>query len=87
MKLTKSKLKEIIREEMMNEAKPSDYIQHHNKMYKAYENFAYEVNNLSDFTVKADGDATDAKIIRKNFKKQVIPFIVLMKSWLKGKIK
>ena len=56
-------------------------------MYKAYENFAYEVNKLSDFTIKADGDSVDAKIIRKNFKKQVIPFIALMKSWLKGKIK
>ena len=87
MKLTKSKLKEIIREEIMNEAKPSDYIQHHNQMYKAYENFASEVNKLSDFVDKAEGDKTDSKIIKKNFKKQVIPFIVLMKSWLKGKIK
>ena len=87
MKLTKSKLKEIIREELLDEAKPSSYIEAHNKMYKAYENFAYEVNKLSDFTVKAEGDSTDAKIIRKNFKKQVIPFIALMKSWIKGKTK
>jgi hypothetical protein len=87
MKLTKSKLREIIKEELLGEAKPPAYIDVHNKMYKAYENFAYEVNKLSDFTIKADGDSVDAKIIRKNFKKQVIPFIVLMKSWLKGKIK
>ena len=48
---------------------------------------AEDIKLLSDFTIKADGDSVDAKIIRKNFKKQVIPFIVLMKSWLKGKIK
>ena len=87
MKITKSKLKEIIREEMMNEAKSSDYIRSYNQMYKGYENFASEVNKLSDFVDKAEGDKTDSKIIKKNFKKQVIPFIVLMKSWLKGKIK
>ena len=87
MKLTKSKLKEIIKEELLEEAKPDAYIKAHNEMYKAYEGFAYAVNKLSDFTIKADGDSIDAKIIRKNFKKQVIPFIALMKSWLKGKIK
>ena len=42
---------------------------------------------LSDFIDKSEGDKTDSKIIKKNFKKQVIPFIVLMKSWLKGKIR
>ena len=87
VKLTRSKLKKIVKEEMMNEANSSDYIQHHNQMYKAYENFASEVNKLSDFIDKAEGDKTDSKIIKKNFKKQVIPFIVLMKSWLKGKIR
>jgi len=87
MKLTKTKLKEMIREELLDEAKPAEYMKVHTKMYKAYESFAYEVNKLADFTVKAEGDSTDAKIIRKNFKKQVIPFISLMKSWLKGKIK
>ena len=87
MKLTKSKLKEMIREELLDEAKPAAYLKVHNKMYKAYESFAYEVNKLADFTVKIDGDSTDAKIIRKNFKKQVIPLIALIKSWLKGKIK
>ena len=87
MKLTKSKLKEIIKEELLEEAKPDAYIKAHNEMYKAYESFAYAVNKLSDFTIKADGDSTDAKIIRKNFKKQVIPFIVLMKSWIRTKIK
>jgi hypothetical protein len=87
MKITESKLREIIREELLDETKTAEYIRAHGKMYKAYEKFAYEVNVLSDFTVKADGDNTDAKIIRANFKKQVIPFISLMKSWLKGKIK
>jgi len=87
MKLTKSKLREIIKEELLGEAKPPAYIDVHNKMYKAYENFAKEVNNLSDFVDKVTGEKTDSKIIKKNFKKQVIPFIVLMKSWLKGKIK
>ena len=89
MKLTKSKLKEIIREEIqkLNEATPSAYIGAHNKMYKAYETFAREVMNLAQTSSKLDGHKVDEKIILKNFKKQVIPFIVLMKSWLKGKIK
>ena len=81
------KLKEIIRKGLLNEADPSDYIRPYNRMYKTYENFAFEVNKLSDFIDKAEGDKTDSKIIKKNFKKQVIPFIVLMKSWLKGKIR
>ena len=71
----------------LKEGSAQDYIRPYNRMYKAYENFASEVNELSDFIDKAEGDKTDSKIIKKNFKKQVIPFIVLMKSWLKGKIK
>ena len=87
MKLTKQKLKEIISEELMNEAKPSEYINAHNKMYKAYENFAREVMNLAKTTSKLDGEKVDEKIILKNFKKDVIPFISLMKGWLRGKIR
>ncbi len=81
------KLKEIIRKGLLNEANSSDYIRPYNRMYKAYENFASEISELSDFIDKVEGDKTDSKIIKKNFKKQVIPFIVLMKSWLKGKIR
>ena len=79
----------MIREEIqkLNEANPSAYIDAHNKMYKAYETFAREVMNLSDFVDKETGDKTDSKIIKNNFKKQVIPFIALMKSWLRGKVK
>ena len=87
MKLTKSQLKEIIKEELINEANSSGYIQAHNKMYKAYENFAREVMNLAKTSSKLDGDKVDEKIILKNFKKDVIPFISLMKGWLKGKVK
>ena len=87
MKLTKSQLKEMIKEELINEDNSSKYIQAHNKMYKAYENFAREVMNLAKTTSKLDGGKTDEKIILKNFKKDVIPFISLMKGWLKGKIR
>ena len=87
MKLTKQRLKEIIREELLNEDNSPKYIQAHNKMYKAYENFAREVMNLAKTTSKLDGEKVDEKIILKNFKKDVIPFISLMKGWLRGKIK
>jgi len=76
-----------IKEEKLTEASSSEYIKAHNKMYKAYENFAREVMNLAKTTSKLDGDKTDEKIILKNYKKNVIPFISLMKGWLKGKIK
>ena len=79
----KSRLK---KEGKLTEANSSKYIQAHNKMYKAYENFAREVMNVAKTTSKLTGEKTDEKIILKNFKKDVIPFIALMKSWLKGKI-
>ena len=87
MKLTRSNLKEIIREELLDEAKPAAYTDAYNKMYKAYENFAREVMSFAKTVSKLDGEKVDEKIILKNYKKNVIPFIVLMKSWLRGKIK
>ena len=76
-----------IKEEKLTEASSSEYIKAYNKMYKSYENFAREVMNLAKTSSKLDGDKVDEKIILKNFKKDVIPFISLMKGWLKGKIK
>ena len=80
------KLKDMLNRGKLTEANSSKYIQAHNKMQKAYENFAREVMNLAKTSSKLDGDKVDEKIILKNFKKDVVPFITLMKGWLKGKI-
>ena len=63
------KLKDIL-EGKLTEASSAEYIKAHNKMYKAYENFAREVMNLAKTTSKLDGGKTDEKIILKNFKKE-----------------
>ena len=80
------KLKDMLNRGKLTEANSSKYIQAHNKMQKAYENFAREVMNLAKTSSKLDGDKVDEKIILKNFKKDVVPFIALLKSWLKGKM-
>ena len=50
---------------------------------KAYMQFQKSIDELGRFTTKKTGEKTDQKIFEKQWKKQVVPFYELMKSWLK----
>ena len=69
----------------MNEGEKRDYSKAYEKFYDAYKKFANEVMDVAKSATKLSGNGVDEKIILKNFKKQVIPFIGLMQSWNKGR--
>ena len=86
MKLTKSKLKEMIREEMLNEGPAYEYANAFSKFEKAYMELQKAIDELGRFNTKKTGEKVDQKIFEKQWKKQVAPFYVLMKSWIRGKL-
>jgi hypothetical protein len=73
------KLKDI-----MNEGKKRDYSEAYEKFYGEYKKFANATMDVAKSATEISGEKVDEKIILKNFKKQVIPFIGLMSSWNKG---
>jgi hypothetical protein len=77
--------KECCSEESVNESTKRQYRDVYSKYYKTYEAFAREVMNLAKRVTKISGDRTDERVILKNFKKQVIPFAGLMRSWSRGR--
>jgi len=82
MKLTKSQLKEMIREELkLNE----NYNKVWNNWVSALDNFEKATVNLAKYNSKVTADKVDERIILQNFKKYINPFYNLMKSWKKGK--
>ena len=71
--------------ESVNEGDKKKYWDLYMKWYKTYEAFARETMNLAKSATKIGTTGkTDERIILKNFKKQVIPFVGLMSSWSKG---
>ena len=71
--------------ESVNEGDKKKYWDLYTKWYKTYEAFARETMNLAKSATKIGTTGkTDERIILKNFKKQVIPFVGLMSSWSKG---
>ena len=56
------------------------------KAEKAYLQFQKAIDELGRFTTKHTGERTDQKIFEKQWKKQVVPFYKLMKSWISGKL-
>jgi hypothetical protein len=70
--------------ESVNEGQKRDYETAYTTFYNAYKDFANASMDIAKESTKISGDKTDQKIILKNFKKQVIPFIGLMSSWNKG---
>ena len=53
---------------------------------KAYMQFQKAIDELGRYTTKKTGEKTDQKIFEKQWKKQVVPFYQLMKSWIRGKL-
>ena len=86
MKLTKQTLRKMIKEEMLNEGPAYEYANAFSKFEKAYMQLQKATDELGSFVTKKTGEKVDQKIIEKQWKKQVIPFYKLMKSWIRGKM-
>ena len=54
------------------------------KFDKAYLNFSREIRDIIKMVVRITGNRTDGKIFDNAYKKQLIPFDALFKSWYKG---
>mgnify|MGYP001423634030 CR=1 FL=1 len=57
------------------------------KFDKAYLNFSREIRDIIKMVVRLTGNRTDGKIFDKSYKKHLIPFNALFKSWYKGQQK
>ena len=63
-----------------------EYAKVFSKFEKAYMQLQKATDELGSFVTKKTGEKVDQKIIEKQWKKQVIPFYKLMKSWIRGKM-
>ena len=70
----------------LNEGPAYEYCRVYMKAEKAYLQFQKAIDELGRFTTKKTGEKTDQKIFEKQWKKQVVPFYKLMKSWIRGKL-
>jgi hypothetical protein len=70
----------------INEGPAYEYSRVYMKAEKAYLQFQKAIDELGRFTTKHTGEKTDQKIFEKQWKKQVVPFYKLMKSWISGKL-
>ena len=84
----KPSVTDLIKEEFgyVNEGPAYEYSRVYMKAEKAYQEFYKAIDELGRFTTKHTGEKTDQKIFEKQWKKQVVPFYKLMKSWIRGKL-
>jgi N-acetyl-anhydromuramyl-L-alanine amidase AmpD len=73
MKLTKSKLKEIIREELLNEGPANEYAKTIKAIDKHYTEYWHSINDLAEL-LEDKGFKKDATQLQKEFKKKVARF-------------
>ena len=69
--------------EQMNEGSAYEANKVFSKAEKAYIQFQRSLDELGRFATKDTGSKTEQKIFESQWKKQVVPFYELMKSWLK----
>ena len=67
----------------MNEGSAYEANKVFSKAEKAYIQFQKSLDELGRFATKDTGSKTEQKIFESQWKKQVVPFYELMKSWLK----
>ena len=80
---------DVLKEEFggtINEGPAYEYGKVYMNAEKAYLQFQKAIDELGRFTTKHTGEKTDQKIFEKQWKKQVVPFYKLMKSWISGKL-
>ena len=63
-----------------------EYANAFSKFEKAYMQLQKATDELGRFNTKKTGEKVDQKIFEKQWKKQVVPFYKLMKSWIRGKL-
>ena len=80
---------ELLKEQFgdkLNEGPAYEWDKVYSNAEKAYMQFQKAIDELGRFTTKKTGEKTDQKIFEKQWKKQVVPFYQLMKSWIRGKL-
>ena len=70
----------------INEGPAYEWSKVYSNAEKAYMQFQKAIDELGRFATKKTGEKTDQKIFEKQWKKQVVPFYQLMKSWIRGKL-
>ena len=70
----------------VNEGPAYEWDKVYSNAEKAYMQFQKAIDELGRYTTKKTGEKTDQKIFEKQWKKQVVPFYELMKSWIRGKL-
>ena len=88
-KPTKLPVTKILKEEfgdIVNEGPAYEWDKVYSNAEKAYMQFQKAIDELGRYTTKKTGEKTDQKIFEKQWKKQVVPFYQLMKSWIRGKL-
>ena len=70
----------------VNEGPAYEWSKVYSNAEKAYMQFQKAIDELGRYTTKKTGEKTDQKIFEKQWKKQVVPFYELMKSWIRGKL-
>ena len=73
-------------EQKINEGPAYEWSKVYSNAEKAYMQFQKAIDELGRYTTKKTGEKTDQKIFEKQWKKQVVPFYQLMKSWIRGKL-
>ena len=81
MKLTKEKLKQIVKEEYqkLNEGPAYDYARVTKKIDKAYDRYMYELKDLQKI-LNNKGLKKEAKMLNKESAKKILGF----QAWLRG---
>ena len=88
-KQPKPTVTDVLKEEFggtINEGPAYEYGKVYMNAEKAYLQFQKAIDELGRFNTKHTGEKTDQKIFEKQWKKQVVPFYKLMKSWISGKL-
>ena len=83
-KIMKEEIIKTINEESLNEVQKRQATDIAVKFDKAYLNFSREIRDIIKMVVRITGNNTDGKIFNNAYKKQLIPFDALFKSWYKG---
>ena len=73
-------------QQKINEGPAYEWSKVYSNAEKAYMQFQKAIDELGRYTTKKTGEKTDQKIFEKQWKKQVVPFYQLMKSWIRGKL-
>ena len=86
MKLSRENWDKMVKKVKLNEGSAFEANKVFSKAEKAYIQFQKAMDELGRFATKDTGSKTEQKIFESQWKKQVVPFYKLMKSWISGKL-